>query len=118
VIEKNVGDGAIVLIKSDLNFGDSCVIRNNGGNGLFVGDSSIALVMSPIQLLNNNGSGAVAFSNGYIKFQSAGGHTIEGNGFGVSADTDGHVFLQSFDHPTVIRNNRFSGLSFIRGFNR
>jgi len=115
VIEKNVGDGAVVLIKSDLNFGDSCIIRNNGGNGFVVGDSSIVMVLSPIQLLNNNSSGAVAFSNGYIKFQSTGGHTIEGNGFGVSADTNGHVFLQSFDHPTVIRNNVFNGLSFIRG---
>jgi len=116
VIEKNVGDGAIVLIKSDLNFGDSCIVRNNGGNGFVVGDSSIVMVLSPIQILNNNSEGAAAFSNGYIKFQSTGGHTIEGNGcHGVSADTEGHVFLQSFDHPTVISNNRCDGLAFMRG---
>jgi hypothetical protein len=115
VIEKNVGTGAIVLIKSDLNLGISCAIRNNGSSGLVVGDSSVVVVMSPIQILNNNGSGAVAFSNGYIKFQSTGGHIIEGNaGSGVAADTEGHVFLQS-DLPTVIRNNRDDGLAFTRG---
>jgi hypothetical protein len=116
VLEKNVGDGATVLIKSDLNLGVSCIIRNNGANGVVAGDSSVVLVMSPIQILNNNHEGAAAFSNGYIKFQSTGGHIIEGNGcHGVSADTDGHVFLQSFDLPTVIRNNVCDGLSFIRG---
>lgn len=115
VIEKNVGDGAIVLIKSDLNLGVSCIIRNNSGNGLLVGDSSVAVVMSPIQILNNNDNGVAVFSNGYIKFQSTGGHLIEGNaGFGITADTDGHVFLQS-DLPTVIRNNGFAGLAFGRG---
>jgi hypothetical protein len=113
VIEKNVGTGAIVLVKSDLNL-ISCTIRNNGSDGLGVGDSSIVLVGSPIQIQNNNGNGAVAFSNGYIKFQSTGGHLIEGNaGFGIVADTEGHVFLQS-DLPTVIRNNG-NGLSFTRG---
>lgn len=116
VIEKNMGDGAIVLIKSDLNFGASCIIRNNGGNGLVVGDSSIGLVLSPIQILNNSSDGAAAFSNGYIKFQSTGGHTIQGNaGHGISAGTDGHVFLQSFNLPTVIRNNGFDGLAFLEG---
>lgn len=105
-----------MLIKSDLNLGVSCIIRNNGANGVVAGDSSVVLVMSPIQILNNNHEGAAAFSNGYIKFQSTGGHIIEGNGcHGVSADTDGHVFLQSFDLPTVIRNNVCDGLSFIRG---
>lgn len=114
VIENNVGDGATVLIKSDLNL-ISCTIRNNGRNGLGVGDSSVAVVMSPIQILNSKGDGAAAFSNGYIKFQSSGGHIIEGNaGFGITADTDGHVFLQS-DLPTVIRNNGFAGLAFGRG---
>lgn len=116
VIEKNVGSGAGVLIKSDLNLNSNCIIRNNGRSGIFVGDSSIVVVMSPIQILNNNGDGAVAFSNGYIKFQSTGGHLIEGNaGHGVSAGLDGHVFLQSFDHPTVIRNNGFDGLAFLEG---
>jgi len=115
VIEKNVGPGAVVLIKSDLNL-VSCIIRNNGSDGLVAGDSSIVLVGSPIQILNNSGSGAVAFSNGYIKFQSTGGHIIEGNaGSGVLADTDGHVFLQSVDLPTVIRNNGLNGLDFRRG---
>jgi hypothetical protein len=114
VIEKNVGSGAGALIKSDLNL-TSCIIRNNGSDGLFVGDSSVVVVMSPIQILNNNGNGAVAFSNGYIKFQSTGGHLIEGNaGSGVQADTDGHVFLQS-DLPTVIRNNGGNGLDFRKG---
>jgi hypothetical protein len=73
VIEKNAGTGAIVLIKSDVNFGDSCIIRNNGDNGLVVGDSSIVVVMSPIQILNNNGPGVNVFSSGYIKFQFTGG---------------------------------------------
>jgi hypothetical protein len=115
VIEKNVGAGAIVLVKAALNL-YSCIIRNNGSDGLVAGDSSIVLVGSPIQILNNNGNGAVAFSNGYIKFQSTGGHVIEGNaGHGIAADTDGHVFLQSFDHPTVIRNNGFDGLAFLKG---
>ena len=115
VIENNVGDGAIVLVKSDLNL-NSCIVRNNGRQGLVAGDSSIVLVLSPIQILNNKASGAVAFSNGYIKFQSTGGHVIEGNGgSGIAADTDGHVFLQSLNLPTVIRNNAFNGLSFIRG---
>lgn len=114
VIEKNVGAGAVVLIKSALNL-SACIIRNNGSDGLGVGDSSIILVGSPIQIVNNNGNGAEAFSNGYIKFQSTGGHLIEGNaGFGITADTDGHVFLQS-DLPTVIRNNGFAGLAFGRG---
>lgn len=114
VIEKNVGGGAEALIKSDLNL-TSCIIRNNGDFGILVGDSSLVVVMSPIQITNNNGSGAVAFSNGYIKFQSTGGHLIEGNaGFGVVADTEGHVFLQS-NLPTVIRNNGFAGLAFSRG---
>jgi hypothetical protein len=115
VIEKNVGTGAIVLVKSDLNLNSNCIIRNNGSDGLLVGDSSIVLVGSPIQILNNNRNGAVAFSNGYIKFQSTGGHTIEGNaGSGIVADTDGHVFLQS-DLPTVIRNNGGDGLAFGNG---
>jgi len=113
VIEKNVGTGAVVLIKSDLNL-VSCTIRNNGSDGLGVGDSSVVVVMSPIQILNNNGNGAVAFSNGYIKFQSTGGHIIEGNATGIAADTEGHVLLQS-DLPTVIRNNRDNGLAFTRG---
>src|SRR6266699_2962038 len=114
VIEKNVGSGATVLIKSDLNL-DSCIIRNNGSNGLGVGDSSLVVVMSPIQILNNNGDGALAFSNGYIKFQSTGGHLIEGNaGDGVEADSEGHVFLQS-DLPTVIRNNGGAGRGSLRG---
>ncbi len=114
VIEKNVGAGAAAAIKSDLNLA-SCIIRNNGSNGLVAGDSSLVVIMSPIQILNNNGDGAVAFSNGYIKFQSTGGHIIEGNaGNGVAADTDGHVFLQSFDLPTVIRNNGLNGLDFRR----
>jgi hypothetical protein len=114
IIENNVGTGAIVLIKSALDL-TSCVIRNNGSDGFAVGDSSAVVVMSPIQILNNNGSGAVAFSAGYIKFQGTGGHLIEGNaGWGVLADTDGHVFLQS-DLPTVIRNNGADGLAFFRG---
>jgi hypothetical protein len=96
--------------------GVSCVIRNNGSSGLVVGDSSVAVIMSPTQILNNNGDGATAFSNGYIKFQTTGGHIIEGNGcHGVAADTDGHVYLQSFDLPTVIRNNGCDGLAFLRG---
>lgn len=76
VLEKNVGDGATVLIKSDLNFGVSCIIRNNGGNGLLIGDSSLVVVMSPTQILNNNGSGVNVFSSGYIKFQSSGGQVL------------------------------------------
>jgi hypothetical protein len=115
VIEKNVGTGAIVLVKSDLNL-DSCVIRNNASDGVLVGDSSIVLVLAPVQILNNNGNGAVAFSNGYIKFQSTGGHLIEGNGGdGIIAATDGHVFLQSGNAPTVIRNNGGDGLAFVQG---
>ena len=114
VIEKNVGGGAEALIKSDLNL-NSCVIRNNGGFGILVGDSSVVVVMTPIQILNNNGPGAAAFSNGYIKFQGTGGHIIEGNaGGGIEADSEGHVFLQS-DLPTVIRNNGGGGLVFVRG---
>jgi len=114
VIEKNVGSGATVLIKSNLNL-NSCVIRNNDGFGILVGDSSVVVVMTPIQILNNNGPGAAAFSNGYIKFQGTGGHIIEGNaGGGIEADSDGHVFLQS-DLPTVIRNNGGGGLVFVRG---
>jgi len=105
VIEKNVGTGATVLIKSDLNLGISCAIRNNGSNGLVVGDSSVVVVMAPIQILNNNGPGVNAYSSGYIKFQTTGGHIIEGNaGPGVLAGPDGHVLIQS-DSPTVIRNN-------------
>jgi len=116
VLEKNAGSGAIVLIESDLNLGVSCVIRNNGSSGLVVGDSSVAVIISPTQILNNNGDGATAFSNGYIKFQTTGGHIIEGNAcHGVAADTDGHVYLQSFDLPTVVRNNGCDGLAFLRG---
>ena len=116
VIEKNVGDGALALIKSDLNFGDSCIIRNNGGNGLVVGDSSLVVVMSPIQILNNNGPGVNVFSSGYVKFQFTGGHTIEGNGgTAILANVDGHVFLQSIAHPTVISNNGGDGLAFLQG---
>jgi hypothetical protein len=114
VIEKNVGTGAIVLVKSDLNL-DSCVIRNNASDGVLVGDSSIVLVLTPVQILNNNGNGAVAGPTGIIKFQTTGGHTIEGNaGSGVIADSGGQVFLQS-DSPTVIRNNGFDGLDFTNG---
>lgn len=114
VIENNVGSGAIVLIKSDLNL-DRCTIGNNGRTGLVVGDSSVAVVMSPIQILNNKGDGVDAFSSGYIKFQITGGHVIEGNaGAGIAADTDGHVYIQS-DLPTVIRNNGGGGLGFTRG---
>lgn len=114
VVEKNVGGGVEALLKSDVNL-DACIIRNNGTFGILVGDSSIVLVLTPVQILNNNGSGAIAFSNGYIKFQSTGGHLIEGNGqSGVVADSDGHVFLQS-GAPTIIRNNGFNGLSFSRG---
>jgi hypothetical protein len=116
-IEKNVGAGAIVLIKSDLNL-DSCVIRNNGSDGLVAGDSSIVVVLSPIQILNNNGNGAVASGNGHIKFQTRGGNLIEGNAaHGVSADDHGSVTLQSLDQPTVIRNNGFDGLAFLEGSN-
>jgi hypothetical protein len=114
VIENNVGSGAIVLIKSDLNL-DRCTIRNNGGNGLVVGDSSLAVVMSPIQILNNKYTGVSAYSSGYVKFQSSGGHLIEGNGgTGIQAGPDGHVLLQS-DLPTVIRNNGGDGLAFHAG---
>lgn len=120
VIENNVGTGVIVLGKSDLSL-FSCTIRNNGSDGLLVGDSSFVVVVTPVQILNNNGNGAVAFSAGYIKFQGTGGHIIDGNaGAGVKADTDGHVFLQSdlgpgdLGPPTVIRNNG-SGLVFERG---
>jgi hypothetical protein len=115
VIENNVGSGAIVLIKSDLNLGDSCIIRNNGANGLVVGDSSLVVVMSPIQIVSNNAAGVNAFSSGYIKFQSTGGHTIKGNGgTGILAGPDGHVFLQS-TLPTVISNNGGDGLAFQQG---
>jgi hypothetical protein len=71
--------------------------------------------MSPVQILNNNGPGVNAYSSGYIKFQSTGGHIIEGNaGTGVLAGPDGHVLLQS-DLPTVIRNNGGNGLAFEAG---
>jgi hypothetical protein len=114
VIEKNVGGGAEALIKSDLNL-NSCIIRNNGGFGILVGDSSVVVVMTPIQILNNNGPGAIAYSSGYIKFQSTGGHIIEGNaGSGILAGPDGHVLIQS-DLPTVIRNNGGDGLAFLEG---
>lgn len=116
VLENNVGSGAIVLIKSDLNLGVSCIIRNNGANGLVVGDSSLVVVMSPIQILNNKFVGVNAFSSGYIKFQVTGGHIIEGNGgTGILAGADAHVFLQSFNLPTVIRNNGGDGLAFLEG---
>ena len=100
-------------MNSDLNL-VSCIVRNNGSDGLLVGDSSMVLVLTPVQILNNKGNGAVAFSSGYIKFQSTGGHTIEGNsGSGIVADTGGHVFLQS-EAPSVIRNNG-NGLAFTNG---
>jgi hypothetical protein len=112
VIENNVADGVVALIKSALDLG-SCVIRNNGGNGVVIGDSSAAVVMSPIQVLNNGGPGVNAFSSGYIKFQ-AGGSLIEGNaGPGIIAGPDGHVLINGAQ-PTVIRNNN-GGLIFQDG---
>jgi hypothetical protein len=114
VIEKNIGDGAAAVNRASLTLGVSCIIRNNGGNGVVVGDLSIGRVTSPVQILNNHDSGAVAVSAGYITF-ATGGHIIDGNGFGISADGDGHVLLTSNNLLTVIRNSVFNGLSFIRG---
>jgi hypothetical protein len=109
VIENNVGDGAVVLIKSDLNM-TSSIFRKNKGNGLFVGDSSAAVVMSPTQFLNNGSAGAAAFA-GFIKFQG-GGSLIEGNsGPGITAQSGGSVLIISDQQPTVIRGNNI-GLMF------
>jgi hypothetical protein len=114
VIEKNVGDGAVAVNRASLTLGVSCIIRNNGGNGFVVGDLSIGRVTSPIQILNNHDSGAVAVSAGYITF-TTGGHIIDGNGFGISAEGNGRVLLTSDNLPTVIRDSVFNGLSFIWG---
>jgi hypothetical protein len=104
VIENNVGHGAEALIHSDLNISSS-IVRNNGGDGILIGDSSVLLVMSPIQVLNNGAAGVQAYSSGYIKLQSSGGHLIEGNaGPGISAGPDGHVLVQA-SQPNVIRSN-------------
>ena len=115
VIENNAGGGVGAQERSLVDL-ESCIIRNNGGPGLEIGDNSEGILYtSPgqtVQILNNNGPGVVVDSAGYIQF-NFGGHIIEGNAGPALTSSGGRVVIFS-STPTIFRNNG-GGLDFETG---
>ena len=115
VIENNVGGGIGAQARSLLDL-ESCIVRNNGGPGIEIGDNSEGTLSTApnqtIQILNNNGPGIAVDPAGYIQF-NFGGHVIEGNGGAALTVSGGRAVIFS-SSPTIFRNNG-GGLDFETG---
>jgi hypothetical protein len=115
VIENNPGGGVGAQGRSSVDL-ESSIIRNNGGPGLEIGDSSEGTLSTApdqiVQILNNNGPGIVVDTAGYVQF-NFGGHIIQGNTGAALTASGGRVVIFS-SSPTIFGNNG-GGLDFETG---
>ena len=115
VIENNPGGGVGAQGRSSVDL-ESSIIRNNGGPGLEIGDTSEGTLSTApdqiVQILNNNGPGVVVDTAGYVQF-NFGGHIIQGNTGAALTASGGRVVIFS-SSPTIFSNNG-GGLDFETG---